>query len=141
MDPVSSAGSVNLDAPAASLLRKLAAALPPNREFVITVFGSAPIQIMIDSTLTSADVDVFSGRTFTAGTSIRAWKSSRPLSRREKRATASLPMIISRNCEMLCEHIKEDLDEHRVLSADCANQLCRKSEAHAAMQRRRRSHP
>src|SRR5437868_4517132 len=60
MDPVSWAGSINLDAPAAGLLRRLAAALPPNREYPITVFGSAPIQITIDSSLTGADVGVFS---------------------------------------------------------------------------------
>jgi hypothetical protein len=60
MDPVSWAGSANLEAPAAALLRRLAAALPQTREFAVTVFGSAPIQIMIDSSLTSADVDVFS---------------------------------------------------------------------------------
>jgi uncharacterized nucleotidyltransferase DUF6036 len=54
------AGSVNLNAPAVELLRKLAAALPPRGEFTITLFGSAPIQITVDSTLTSADVDVFS---------------------------------------------------------------------------------
>jgi hypothetical protein len=60
MDPESWAGSINLNTRAADLLRKLAAALPPNAEFTITVFGSAPIQITVDSTLTSADVDVFS---------------------------------------------------------------------------------
>ena len=60
MDPVSWAGSANLEAPAAALLRRLAAALPQTREFAVTVFGSAPIQIMIDSSLTSADVNVFS---------------------------------------------------------------------------------
>ena len=54
------AGSVNLDAPAAELLRELVAGLPPSGEFNITVFGSAPLQILVDSTLTSADVAVFS---------------------------------------------------------------------------------
>jgi hypothetical protein len=34
--------------------------LPKGRDFTITVFGSAPIKICVDSTLTSADVDVFS---------------------------------------------------------------------------------
>ncbi|HXI70692.1 MAG TPA: DUF6036 family nucleotidyltransferase [Verrucomicrobiae bacterium] len=60
MDPESWAGSINLNTQAAELLRKLAAVLPQNREFTITVFGSAPIQVCVDSTLTSADVDVFS---------------------------------------------------------------------------------
>ena len=60
MDPVSWAGSVNLETPAAGLLRRLAAVLPLNREIVIVVFESAPLQITVDSTLTSADVDVFS---------------------------------------------------------------------------------
>jgi hypothetical protein len=59
MDPASWGGSINVNTPAAYLLRKLAAALPPGREFTVTVF-SAPIQIMVDATLTSADVDVFS---------------------------------------------------------------------------------
>ena len=60
MDAESWAGSINLETRAAELLRKIAKALPQNREFAITVFGSAPIQICVDSTLTSADVDVFS---------------------------------------------------------------------------------
>jgi len=60
MDLESWAGSVDLDTPAGRLLKKLAAALPKNREFSITVFGSAPIQICVDSGLTSAYVDVFS---------------------------------------------------------------------------------
>jgi len=60
MELQSWAGSVDLTTRAAELLRKLAAALPPDRQFTITVFGSAPIQICVDSTLTSADVDVFS---------------------------------------------------------------------------------
>jgi len=60
MDTESWAGSINLNTRAAELLRKLVAVLPQNREFAITVFGSAPIQICVDSTLASADVDVFS---------------------------------------------------------------------------------
>jgi hypothetical protein len=60
MDLVSWAGSINLSTRAADLLKKLVAVLPANREFVITIFGSAPIQICVDATLTSADVDVFS---------------------------------------------------------------------------------
>jgi hypothetical protein len=60
MDLKSWAGSIDLSTPAAGLLRKLAAALPKGREFTITVFGSAPIQITVDAALASADVDVFS---------------------------------------------------------------------------------
>src|SRR5258706_12938472 len=60
MDLESWAGSINLETRAAELLRKIAAALPPDRQFSVTVFGSAPLQICVDSTLTSADVDVFS---------------------------------------------------------------------------------
>ena len=60
MDLESWAGSIDLNTRAAELLRKLVAVLPQNREFTITVFGSAPIQICVDSSLTSADVDVFS---------------------------------------------------------------------------------
>jgi hypothetical protein len=60
MDLESWAGSIDLSTPAGSLLKKLVAALPKDREFSLTVFGSAPIQIMVDATLTSADVDLFS---------------------------------------------------------------------------------
>ena len=60
MELQSWAGSIDLNTRAAELLRKIVAALPPDRDFAITVFGSAPIQICVDSSLTSADVDVFS---------------------------------------------------------------------------------
>ena len=54
------AGSINLETRAIELLRKIVGALPQDRQFAITVFGSAPLQICVDSSLTSADVDVFS---------------------------------------------------------------------------------
>src|ERR1043166_699600 len=60
MDPESWAGSINLDAPAAQLLKRLAEALPKTGNFTITVFGSAPIQITVDSRLARGDVDVVS---------------------------------------------------------------------------------
>lgn len=46
--------------PAGRVLQKLAAALPRDRKFRIIVFGSAPLQINIESRLLSGDVDVFS---------------------------------------------------------------------------------
>jgi hypothetical protein len=52
--------SLELETPAGRMLRRLASLLPQGREFQITVFGSAPLQIAVDPTLTSADVDVFS---------------------------------------------------------------------------------
>ncbi|HEV8540920.1 MAG TPA: DUF6036 family nucleotidyltransferase [Verrucomicrobiae bacterium] len=60
MDLDSWAGSIDLTTPAGQLLKQLAAALPSDRAFEITVFGSAPLQIMVDSRLSSADVDLFS---------------------------------------------------------------------------------
>jgi hypothetical protein len=49
--PLNSAGRLD---------QRLVSALPQDREFSITLFGSAPIQICVDSALTSADVDLFS---------------------------------------------------------------------------------
>src|SRR5262245_35078981 len=53
-------GSISLDTPAGDLLRRLVAALPSDRHFNITVFGSAPIQLFIDHSLLSGDVGLFS---------------------------------------------------------------------------------
>src|SRR5687767_3403389 len=60
MDLDSWAGSIDLTTAAGQLLHKLVDILPSDRLFEITVFGSAPLQIMIDSRLNSADVDLFS---------------------------------------------------------------------------------
>lgn len=60
MDAAFKAGSINLETPAGKLLHKLIALLPTEKHFNITVFCSAPLQITIDSALTSADVDLFS---------------------------------------------------------------------------------
>ena len=54
------AGSIDLNTPAGGLLRKLVSLLPADRPVTITVFGSAPLQIAIDASLVSADVDLFS---------------------------------------------------------------------------------
>src|SRR4051812_28666692 len=60
MDTASSMLSPDLNTPAGRVLRELVRLLPKDRLFTITVFGSAPIQIMVDPNLLSADVDVFS---------------------------------------------------------------------------------
>lgn len=52
--------SIDLNTPAGRLLKTFVATLPKDRQFRITVFGSAPIQIMVDPRLLSGDIDVFS---------------------------------------------------------------------------------
>ena len=52
--------ALSLDTPAGKVLQQLAAALPSGREFQITLFGSAPLQIGIEASLLSGDVDLFS---------------------------------------------------------------------------------
>ena len=52
--------SLDLETPAGRILRAFIQQLPKNRQFTITVFGSAPIQIMVDPHLLSGDVAVFS---------------------------------------------------------------------------------
>lgn len=51
--------TIDWDTPAGIALRKLIAHLPRDRAFLITLFGSAPIQITVEPTLLSADVDLF----------------------------------------------------------------------------------
>ncbi len=53
-------GNVDWATPAGQLLERFAAALPTDRDFRITVFGSAPLQLTLDRDLLSGDVDVFS---------------------------------------------------------------------------------
>ena len=50
---------VDWSAPAGRTLRKLLQALPSGREYEVTLFGSAPLQLTLESTFTSADVDLF----------------------------------------------------------------------------------
>jgi hypothetical protein len=52
--------ALDLNTPAALALKRLADALPANRNFRIVVFGSGPLQIGIEPALLSGDVDVFS---------------------------------------------------------------------------------
>ena len=57
---------IDLGTPAGQTLRKLAEVLPRSRPFRITLFGSAPLQISIEPTLLSGDVDIFSDEEFLA---------------------------------------------------------------------------
>lgn len=50
---------IDWQTPAGRALRLLIAALPPGREFDLTLFGSSPLQIGIEPTFASADIDLF----------------------------------------------------------------------------------
>jgi hypothetical protein len=52
--------SIDLETAAGKMLKRLSEILPQDRDYEITVFGSAPIQIMVDPQLLSSDVDLFS---------------------------------------------------------------------------------
>ena len=52
---------IDWDTPAGRTLRQLVAALPADRQYSITLFGSSPLQLAIERTFTSADVDLFAG--------------------------------------------------------------------------------
>ena len=51
--------AINWDAPAGRTLRKLIEALPAEHEFVIGLFGSAPLQLGLDPGFVSGDMDLF----------------------------------------------------------------------------------
>jgi hypothetical protein len=54
------AGEIDWATPAGRVIEKFLASLPLDRDFRVTVYGSAPLQLSVDPQLMSADVDVFS---------------------------------------------------------------------------------
>ena len=54
------AGEINWATPAGQLLQRFVAALPKERRFNLTLYGSAPLQLTVDRSLLSGDVDLFS---------------------------------------------------------------------------------
>src|SRR5437867_7481710 len=53
-------GTTDWDTPAGGLLQRFFATLPSHRRFRFTLYGSAPLQLTLDRTWLSADVDLFS---------------------------------------------------------------------------------
>jgi hypothetical protein len=51
---------IDWDTPSGQLLRKFVKSLPKERSFSLTIFGSAPLQLTVDRSLLSGDVDLFS---------------------------------------------------------------------------------
>jgi len=53
-------GEINWETPAGALLQRFFQSLPRERRFHFTLYGSAPLQLTLDRTWLSADVDLFS---------------------------------------------------------------------------------
>jgi hypothetical protein len=56
--------SLNWEAPGGRLLKKFIAGLPKDRPIVLNVFGSFPLQLKLDPSFLSGDVDLFSDQDF-----------------------------------------------------------------------------
>src|SRR6266508_2947080 len=63
---------IDWDTPAGRFLKKFLALLPSNRHFHIILYGSAPLQLTVDRTLLSGDVDLFSDNDEDLASIIRA---------------------------------------------------------------------
>jgi hypothetical protein len=50
---------LNWDGPNGSLLKKFIEGLPQDRPIVLNIFGSTPLQMRLDSSFLSGDVDMF----------------------------------------------------------------------------------
>jgi hypothetical protein len=59
--PESTDQILNWDAPNGRLLMKFIKGLPQTRPFVLNIFGSTPLQLKLDPSFLSGDVDLFSG--------------------------------------------------------------------------------
>ena len=57
-------GNIDWETPAGRTLRALIDALPPEREVHLSLFGSSPLQLAVESTFTSNDVDLFADETY-----------------------------------------------------------------------------
>ena len=53
-------GAIDWTTPAGRLLERFLATLPKDRQFHLTLYGSAPLQLTVDRDLLSGDVDLFS---------------------------------------------------------------------------------
>lgn len=53
------ATEIDWDTSAGGILRRLITALPTDREWTLTLFGSPPLQLALEPSFTSADVDLF----------------------------------------------------------------------------------
>ena len=58
--------TLDWNSPAGETLLALVSALPKDRNFHITVFGPAPLQLACDANFLSADVDIFADEDFSA---------------------------------------------------------------------------
>jgi hypothetical protein len=52
------AGEIDWSTPAGQLLQRFLTALPKDRPFHLTLYGSAPLQLTVDRQLMSGDVDL-----------------------------------------------------------------------------------